>query len=102
MPRPRLAIASVHDQPDVTPQAELERRAKDLEAQLPDLHRQAKAEGWPSGVSPRLAYIVKRVERWRKGDERPVSVLQFADRRCLARVNPAIEDGTVIPLTQAQ
>lgn len=100
MSRPALVPApNVADAPAPTPLEELEAKAKALEATFPNLHRQGRAEGWPSGVSPQLCHGLKRVERWRAGDERPVVVLQRADRKCFAKVGEAGQaDGLILPL----
>ena len=48
----------------------------------PDLQRRAKAAGWPSGISPEVSWALKRLERWEKGDERPVRVVVLTGKRC--------------------
>ena len=67
----------------------------------PDLQRQAKAAGWPSGISPEVSWALKRLERWDKGDERPVRVVVLAGKRCLASVDESLPDGAVVRARRA-
>lgn len=77
---------------------ELNRRADELFATLPALSQQAVKDGHKDGVSPKVAWALKRCERWRAGDERPVVVRERvgAEKPFLAMVGKdGDKDGAV-------
>lgn len=79
----------------------LSERIADLKRDLPQIAAEAAKGNWLRGISARLAWAVKRIERWEAGDERPVQVLIFPDRRVLARVVQSGEDGAEIEIQRA-
>ena len=99
MPRTLPSVPSVEivePARDLDPSRDLSARIADLEAAGPDLQRQGQAAGWPKGISPAVSWALKRLERWRKGDQRPVRVLILPGKRCLASIDEAQPDGAVV------
>lgn len=93
---PASSPVTVHADPTASTQPELDAKAKELEGKIPEIYTAGVKDNWPDGVSPRLSWAVKRVERWRAGDERPVVVRVRGDRKCVAMVGGANDvDGQI-------